>query len=56
MTDPHNSRLRRDLVSIEAYLERLQTQVRAVEGARDGIIAELLDLEGCHDRRPVGLR
>ena len=48
--------LRHELQAVESYLERLNRQVKQVEGARDTIIAELTDSDGQHDRRPTAVR
>jgi hypothetical protein len=36
--------------------ERLTAELRPVEGQRDKLLAELLDLEGADSQRPVAVR
>jgi hypothetical protein len=48
--------IRAELAVIEAYAARVTDHLRRVEGRRDKLLAELQDLEGAHDRRPVAVR
>jgi hypothetical protein len=48
--------IRYELSKIEAVAARLTRQLRRVEGERARLLAELVDNEGLHDRRPVGVR
>jgi hypothetical protein len=47
---------RRELSDVEALLERLTAETRRAEGERDSLLSKLLDLDGAHDRRIVGVR
>ena len=47
---------RHELAQIESRLTWLTSEVRKVEGQRDMLLAELQDLTGAHDRRPVAVR
>lgn len=47
---------RQELAAVEAAVVRATEALRRLEGRADGLRAELLDLEGAHDRRPVAVR
>lgn len=51
-----NLSTRRELEKIESRLAWLQAEMDRATGQRDALQAELLDLEGAHDRRPVAVR
>ena len=48
---------RRELAAVEAVaLQGLTQRLAEVEGHADRLRAQLLDLEGAHDRHPVAVR
>ena len=47
---------RRQLAKIVDRAAWLTAELHCVEGQRDQLVRELLDLEGAHDRRPVAVR
>lgn len=52
--------IRRLLSAVERMIaeisERQRIELSRLEGQRDRLMAQLLDSEGLHDRRPAGLR
>ncbi len=50
------NRVLQDLQAVNEHIEIMTRRLRQLEGTRDTLVAELLDLEGADDRRPVGVR
>jgi hypothetical protein len=50
------SDLQRDLQRVEQRIAALTAELRRWEGQRDGLLRQLIDLQGAHDQRPVAVR
>lgn len=48
--------IKTDLADCEMLLAKLAERMRRLQGHADSLRAELLDLVGAHDTRPVGVR
>ncbi len=46
----------RRLENVQAELARLAGELRRLEAERDTLLRSQLDGDGCHDRRPTGMR
>jgi hypothetical protein len=47
---------RRELQVVEEYLARCTARMEAIQAERDRLLLRLLDNEGAHDQRFVGVR